>query len=91
LVIQKDDFRKYYEKSSMLRNIWTNNIEYHYLGMEERVFSLIALNADQRYGLFCNQYPGFIKKVPQKYIASMLGIEPRHLSRIRKKIVSGNK
>jgi hypothetical protein len=51
--------------------------------MEERVSSLIALNAKNRFEYLRNRYPKLVMNVPDKYLASILGIEPRHLSRLR--------
>lgn len=47
---------------------------------------LITTKGTERYLKFRERYPDFIQEVPQKYIASILGMEPRHLSRIRKKL-----
>ncbi|HMP99501.1 MAG TPA: Crp/Fnr family transcriptional regulator, partial [Cyclobacteriaceae bacterium] len=74
-----------YEKHPFLQRFWLKTIEYNYIGMEERVFHQIALSAEQRYQWMLENYPRFNKEVPAKYIASMLGITPRHLSRIRAK------
>jgi CRP-like cAMP-binding protein len=83
LTISKKDWQTLCDQYPTFHEIWVKNIESLYIGMEERVFSLIALQAEQRYEFLCNTYPEFIKEVPLKFIASMLGMEPRHLSRIR--------
>ncbi len=84
VTMHKKDFQLLYNNYPLFKEFWIKNLELLYVGMEERVFSLIALPAEQRYQLLSKTYPAFIKEVPLKYIASMLGIEPRHLSRIRK-------
>ena len=43
-------------------------------------------NAEERYSLFCKEYPDLHKRVELKYIASYIGIRIPSLSRIRKKI-----
>jgi CRP/FNR family transcriptional regulator, anaerobic regulatory protein len=85
--IFKKDWHLLCDKIPFIKDLWAKNIEFHYMGMEERVYSLIALRAEKRYDLMCKKYPEFIEAVPLKYIASMLGIEPRHLSRIRKNFI----
>jgi CRP-like cAMP-binding protein len=45
-----------------------------------------STSAEERYRSFINAYPTIIRDVPQKYIASYLGITPEFLSRIRKKL-----
>lgn len=47
---------------------------------------LITTKGTERYLRFRQKYPQFIQEVPQKYIASILGMDPRHLSRIRRKL-----
>ena len=40
----------------------------------------------ERYAHFMEAYPDIMQKVPQKMIASYLGISPEALSRIRKEL-----
>lgn len=72
-------------KNETLRHLWLKNMEELYIGMENRVYQLIALKAEQRYRWMCKNQPHFIAHVPDKYLASMLGITPRHLTRLRRK------
>lgn len=83
LIASKDDWEQLKLKNEFVRILWTKNIEEHYIGMETRVFNLIALSAEERYNWMLKHQPGFNIHVPDKYVASMLGIEPRHLSRIK--------
>jgi CRP-like cAMP-binding protein len=45
-----------------------------------------SASAEERYLSFIKSYPAILKDVPQKYIASYLGITPEFLSKIRKKL-----
>ncbi|MGF1638923.1 MAG: Crp/Fnr family transcriptional regulator [Cyclobacteriaceae bacterium] len=83
VMISKSAWLELSSKHEFLRQFWLRTIEYNYIGMEERVFNQIALSADERYRWMLDHYPRFNQEVPDKYIASMLGITPRHLSRIR--------
>lgn len=85
-VTSRDQIFYLKEKFPEIQNLWTQSLEHEMVGYEHRVFQLITRDAERRYINFVNDYPEFIREVPQKYIASMLGIEPRHLSRIRKKL-----
>jgi len=53
--------------------------------MEMRVFSLLSMTAEERYAYLQEQNPSLFDTVPLKYLASMMGITPESLSRIRKK------
>jgi len=48
----------------------------------------ILLNPEQRYLKFVKENPTLINRVPNKYVANILGITPVSLSRIRKRISS---
>jgi CRP-like cAMP-binding protein len=45
-----------------------------------------STSAEERYQSFVSTYPTIVQEVPQKYIASYLGITPEFLSKIRKKL-----
>ncbi len=53
--------------------------------LENRVVSHLSLSAEERYHQFFAFNPGLFNQVPLNYIASMLGMTPETLSRIRKK------
>ncbi len=63
------------------------------LAMEHRYDSLVRdsirnrnQEADQAYLTMLKNYPQILRRVPQHYIASYLGIKPQSLSRIRRQI-----
>jgi CRP-like cAMP-binding protein len=56
-----------------------------------RVETFIMLNPEERYLKLMKDKPDIINRVPNKYIASLLGITPVSLSRIRKRIASHSK
>jgi CRP-like cAMP-binding protein len=55
--------------------------------LQNRVILLISANAWERYQHFVTTYPSIIQRVPQKMIASYLGITPEALSKIRGNMV----
>lgn len=52
--------------------------------VRRRLISLLSDTADDRYLAFIQAFPSLALRVPQKMIASYLGITPESLSRIRK-------
>lgn len=54
--------------------------------LEQRMFSQLHLTAKERYELLLNTQPELINAVPLIHIASMLGMKPETLSRMRKSI-----
>lgn len=51
---------------------------------KQRAFDMANLTAEARYNKFVIENPNIYQNVPLSYIASLLGITQRHLSRLRK-------
>lgn len=66
-------------------NTWIRDASIHLLiGSVNREKELLSLSPRERYQLFLKRSPELAKKVPQKYIASYLGITAESYSRMRK-------
>jgi CRP-like cAMP-binding protein len=59
--------------------------ESYFVAKEKREIELVLLDADERYRIFRQEFPGLENRIPQYHIASYLGITPTQLSRIRAK------
>ncbi|WDF58762.1 Crp/Fnr family transcriptional regulator [Flavobacterium sp. KACC 22758] len=57
-----------------------------FLKKSKRELSLLNDSAEQRYRNLFTERPELIEKIPQRYLASYIGITPQALSRIRKRI-----
>lgn len=53
--------------------------------LQKRVIMLMSYSAKERYKHFLETYPNILQRVPQKMIASYLGITPEALSTIKNK------
>lgn len=56
--------------------------------VKERLESFVLMNPEERYLKFIKDFSDLTNRVPDKYIANVLGITPVSLSRIRKRISS---
>ena len=54
--------------------------------LQRRVIMLMSASAKDRYELFLETYPKIPNRVPQRMVASYLGITPQVLSKIRGQI-----
>jgi CRP/FNR family transcriptional regulator, anaerobic regulatory protein len=63
-----------------------NEMEATLCGIDASRYDLIVLTAEQRYEKMLKNEPHFLQQIPLQHLASMLGVTPRHLSRIRSKI-----
>lgn len=59
-----------------------------FLTLEDRIFSFISMSAEERYQMLFNYKKEIFNAVPHHYIASMIGMTPETMSRVRKKLIS---
>jgi CRP-like cAMP-binding protein len=62
--------------------------EANYIATHSRIGDTLSKSAEERYLSFLKTYPQLVRRIPQKHIASFLGITPQSLSRIRKELAS---
>ncbi|WP_413513847.1 Crp/Fnr family transcriptional regulator [Myroides odoratus] len=85
LAISKQDY-------ALLQNQISNwhSKEYLFIGhcfayMENRIFQFLSQSSEERYLAYCSQFEYLFNHVPHQYIASLLGMTPETLSRLRRK------
>ena len=68
-------------------------MEQYFRRVFERAYSaslfrmmFMRLSKDESYRKFCERYPEFVQRIPQKLLASFLGFTPEYLSELRKKM-----
>jgi CRP-like cAMP-binding protein len=57
----------------------------YFTNMEERIYCHLSMTAEERYNLFFDRNRELFNQAPLQYLASMLGMTPETLSRIRNK------
>lgn len=85
------DMQKMYDIGKTYERIGRLMVEQVFLRTINRHVSMLIHNPEERYVKLLEEKPYLFERVPLKQIASMLGIEPESLSRIRKRIVNQNK
>ncbi len=80
------DLNKVYAQSRVSNYLGRFVAEKLYLAQSKRALSFLKHNAKERYLNLFDEQPEIIRYVPQKYIASYIGITPQALSRIRREI-----
>jgi CRP-like cAMP-binding protein len=68
------------------KDFYIGLLEVSICGIDEDRHDLIVLTAEQRYEKMLKSEPHLLQRIPLQYLASMLGVTPRHLSRIRNNI-----
>ena len=75
----------------MVDNIGISRLMKRISVLQRRVIMLMSATALQRYNDFLEMYPNIVQRVPQKMIASYLGITPEALSKIRGQLAKPKK
>jgi CRP-like cAMP-binding protein len=84
--INKNDLDKLIRESTDFKAFYLELLEYQIVCIDQSRFEFIVLTAEQRYEKMLKEEPHLLQKIPLQYLASILGVTPRHLSRIRNKI-----
>lgn len=84
LMLSYQNLQKMYDISPKWDKLVRYLAEYSYNEQQGRIYSLIALTAQERYEELTKNRPDLIQRIPQYIIANYLGISPETLSRIRK-------
>lgn len=58
---------------------------------QQRLMDSLSLSAEARYELFCKKYPMLIRSVPQKHIASYLGVTAEFFSKMKNGLIKKGK
>ena len=77
------DIKALIKENAAFKDVWIYLLEQAIRYKIYRENGFLVENATERYVHFKKLYPDLCKKVPQKHIATYLGIAPESLSRIR--------
>lgn len=86
LTIHYDEVMRLKKENEGFRAFYIGALESLVISMDDTRTNLIILTAEERYALLLKNEPNLIRQMPLQYLASILGITPRHLSRIRQNI-----
>ncbi len=81
--ITTDSFKQKMEELPHVREFYYQYIQQSLLSYQRRMVSQIKNTPEERYKELLHEFPEIIRRVPQYYIASYLGITSVSLSRIR--------
>lgn len=84
--ISKDNLTNLKNEIPRFKDFYIGILEWQICCIDKGKFDLITLTAEQRYEKLLREEPDILQQVPLQYIASMLGMTPRHLSRLRAKM-----
>lgn len=89
-IINHEDWNQLCQKHIFWIEFSKKMTEKVYLSAKKRVEDLLYFSPESRYLNLLHDNPLIFQKIPQKFIASYLGVTPQSLSRIRKRIGSAS-
>lgn len=85
-LISRVNLKKLVNEIPLFKDFYINLLEQSICGIDATRHDLIVLSGEQRYEKMLREEPHLLQRIPLQYLASMLGVTPRHLSRIRNNI-----
>lgn len=89
LLVLKTDLDKLYMAVSKLERLFRILAENSLATYQHRLIDNLSLSALERYTNFCQLYPSLIERLPQKQIASYIGVTPEFLSKMLRRVPDG--
>lgn len=86
-VLNRKSLEKLYQSGYNWQETGRKLTEIEFVNLNKRMISFQKLSGKQRYEELFQQHQKYLQLIPLQYLASYLGITPRHLSRIRKAIL----
>ncbi|MDR6805503.1 CRP-like cAMP-binding protein [Dyadobacter sp. BE34] len=86
LQIEKDDLEQLYKDVPVFERFWRILEQKGSIAQDQRILNAISMTGAERYEALITKYPTLEQRMPQRYIASYLGITPVFLSQIRKQL-----
>lgn len=83
LLLSKENQEILYEAIPKLERFFRILTENSLVAHQERLMDNLSLTAVARFEKFCQKYPDLIHRVPQKHIASFIGVTPEFFSKLK--------
>ena len=87
VIITKENHQKLYQEIPKLERFFRILAENSLVSHQERLMDNLSLTAEERFEKFCSKYPTLIQKVPQKQIASYIGVTPEFFSKMKARLL----
>lgn len=86
-ILSKSNQEILYQEIPKLERFFRILTENSLVAHQERLMDNLSLSAEERFEKFCNKYPTLIQKVPQKLIASYIGVTPEFFSKMKGRLL----
>lgn len=86
LLLSKPKQEELYKQVPKFERFFRIITENALVASQQRLMDNLSLSAKERYLKFCDVYPGLIDSLPQKQVASYIGVTPEFLSKMKKEL-----
>ncbi|SEH71173.1 cAMP-binding domain of CRP or a regulatory subunit of cAMP-dependent protein kinases [Paenimyroides aquimaris] len=83
LILQKCDSERLFKEVPKLERFFRILTENNLIANQQRVLDKMSLSAEERYEKFLAKYSDIVNCLPQKYIASFIGVTPEFFSKMK--------
>ena len=87
VLLSKENQEQLYFEIPKLERFFRILTENSLVAHQERLMDNLSLSAEDRFDKFCQKYPTLIQKVPQKQIASYIGVTPEFFSKMKSRML----
>ncbi|KIX19657.1 catabolite gene activator protein [Flavobacterium sp. 316] len=87
VLLSKENQDELYLEIPKLERFFRILTENSLVAHQERLMDNLSLSAEERFEKFCSKYPTLIQKVPQKQIASYIGVTPEFFSKMKARLL----
>ena len=84
VLLPKKELDKLYSEIPTFERFFRILAENALVTFQQRLIDTLSLTARERYDNFCKRYPLLITRLPQKQVASYIGVTPEFLSKMLK-------
>jgi len=84
--ISKTELKKLLGDLPSFKDYYIGLLEWQIGCIDKSRHELLVLTSEERYQRLVDREPELLQRIPLQYLASILGVTPRHLSRIRKAV-----
>jgi CRP-like cAMP-binding protein len=84
VLLPKNELDNLYKDTPAFERLFRILAENALVTFQQRLMDNLSLSAKERYNNFCKTYPSLIECLPQKQVASYIGVTPEFLSKMLK-------
>lgn len=87
VILSKENHQELYQQIPKLERFFRILAENSLVAHQERLMDNLSLTAEERFEKFCAKYPTLIQSIPQKHIASFIGVTPEFFSKMKARML----